>query len=90
MKFTSKTARMTVMPNGAEVLGHDGRQTFYGTDDGLGSAAAVDVGNVTLNLGTGEVELPLAFPTTGAVYEVQMTWVDPEILTLFAGLPEVE
>jgi hypothetical protein len=64
MKF--EKARTWFMPLGAEPLECDGKQLFYGTDGGLGSAVALDVTSV-------EFEEPqeafngLAFTKAGSV-----------------------
>ncbi|MDQ1699441.1 MAG: hypothetical protein QOG34_1304 [Frankiaceae bacterium] len=39
-----KGGRLWVMPLGAEPLATDGKQLFYGTEDGLGSTVALGEG----------------------------------------------
>jgi len=53
IRFTGP-AKVWVFPVGAEILGRDGDQIWYGTDDGLGSTGPIGGLAGPLVLGDGE------------------------------------
>lgn len=44
-----KDGTLWVMPLGAEPLGSDGKQLFYGAEDGLGSVVGVEFTSATFD-----------------------------------------
>lgn len=56
--MTRPKARVWFMPAGSELLGTDGKQAFYGTEDGLGTVAAagtVDLDTAVLKAGGAKI-----------------------------------